>query len=259
MGILNRLTTKYKENGPKEFLKFCINAPGYLYDYKIGKKTICKEEELVNKVKGKRVLILGSGPSANDLKSIPEDVIIFTCNFGPQLLLDKGLRTDIELYICMGITFKRYPGKNKDIVGLLSKINLKYMVTEDKRLFENIFHKTTIEDSNRNSYYLKKIIHPHKCNEIFKGITSGYSTGNHLIQYALALEAKEIYIIGMDGGFKVHFWSNPDDINEEEKRIFEHGEFDRRFIEILSKKYNYIYSISKSSPINKYLNYKELI
>ena len=50
-------------------------------------------------LKGKRVLVLGSGPSAVDLAHVPDDVIVCACNLSPRLLANTG-RTHIALYSC---------------------------------------------------------------------------------------------------------------------------------------------------------------
>jgi hypothetical protein len=47
-------------------------------------------------IENQRILVIGSGPSASELKNIPEDIKIFTCNAGPRLIYKNKLKREIN-------------------------------------------------------------------------------------------------------------------------------------------------------------------
>ena len=73
-------------------------------------------------LRGKRVLVLGSGPSANDLESIPNDVVVLSCKLAPAVLAAKNLRRRLDLYY--------YPSLRVDAIGRERKQQLASLVRE---------------------------------------------------------------------------------------------------------------------------------
>jgi hypothetical protein len=212
-----------------------------------------RHPEFKNFIKNQRVLILGSGPSANDIKSIPKDVKIFTCNASPKVLIDKKIRHEIGIYLCSKGNLWRIREKTKEYSKFMK---VHFFLTDDVKYLKKrgIFNgkvKHMIEDSCTNNYYLRKLMAPQKIIRTPKHSSNHTSSGFRLLQYALYFGAKEIYLAGLDGGFGGYAWG--------EKTIDEdHRIIDNDFIRIISRKYNNIYSTSIKSPIVKFIKYKKL-
>jgi hypothetical protein len=208
-------------------------------------------------IKNQRVLIVGSGLSANELNAIPSDVKILTCNIGPRLLLDKKINRVIDIYWCAkGVLDGDH--KNEGAIDLLSKLKINLFISCNSSLLKeySCLEKTYshfIKDKGKNNYYLKKLIKPHTIEEIEDSFyhNKKTSTGLRLLQYALYFKAKEIYLIGIDINEEGYFWGR--------KNVYKHLIIDKNFIKIVSKKYNNIYSASETSPIVRYVNYKPLL
>jgi hypothetical protein len=228
-----------------------INKSPYRYS------VLKRNSELKKIIKNQKVLIIGSGHSAQDLEYIPMGFRILTCNIGPRLLLDKGINKEIDLYYCArGVLSKGY--KNGDIIGLLLKFRINLFIIYDTKLvskFKDLKknYAKCIKDMGSSDYYLNRLIGPQKTEEIKDyslAKNSRTSTGVRLLQYALYFKAKEIYLIGIDIDEKGYF--------EGSNNIHEHLYIDNNFIKIVSKKYNNIYSASENSPIVRYIKYKPL-
>jgi hypothetical protein len=207
-------------------------------------------------LRDQRVLIIGSGPSANDLSHVPGDVKIATCNIGPRILLDKGIDRRIDLYYCV-------PGavegdhKSEKIINILSKLKINLFVYPTKWIknddnLKKVYTKC-VKDYMFNDYYLIKLIGPQETEEIKKNplFSNVTSSGVRLLQYALYAKAKEIFLLGIDLNEEGYFWGK--------KNKHDHLSIDKKFIERVSKKYNNIYSASKDSPIVRYVGYKPLL
>ena len=224
------------------------------YKYSILKRNF----ELRKTINNQRVLIIGSGLSANELSHIPEDVKILTCNIGPRILLNKGINRKIDLYFCATLMGGH---KNENVMELLSKCKINLFIIKRKDLRKNwvnvkkVYHeciRKCIKDSGNDNYYLNKLIGPDKLGQIQRDVMGNRwtSSGLRLLQYALYFQAKEIYIIGVDIDEEGYFWGR--------KNVNEHLFIDRDFIEIVSRRYKHIYSAAKNSPITHYLKYKPL-
>jgi len=207
-------------------------------------------------IRNRRVLIIGSGPSARELENIPEDVLVFCCNRSPKVLIDKKIDKIIDLYTTSlpNIEYDMVPDYGIRKIVKNSKINL--FIFDDieyaKEVFKDNF-STLIYDSHKDNFYLKKLINPIKINQI-KGnsIYKWASTGMRLLQYALYFGAKEIYIIGIDLNDLGQF----DGYADEYRRM--HFDIDYNFLQVIVKKYNNIYSASENSSITEYIPYKVL-
>jgi len=212
-------------------------------------------EELI---KDKRVLIIGSGPSAADLGDIPDDVLIFACNYSPVVFLEKKYK-QIDLYATYAIYFEENKNvKKKDVRDLLSKVRINYFVFDDKGFLKkkNLEHsyQKLIIDECRDNHYLNELIKPCKVKDL-KGTQKTWiaSTGLRLLQYALYFKAKEIYLIGIDINDAGHYY---------EKGSVPRGgsnELDMNFFKLMAEKHNNIYAVSKNSPIVKFVPHKELV
>ncbi|OGX16055.1 MAG: hypothetical protein A2166_05440 [Omnitrophica WOR_2 bacterium RBG_13_41_10] len=207
-------------------------------------------------IKNQRVLIIGSGTSANELKYIPSDVKILTCNVGPRILLYKGINKVIDLYYCVpGVIEGDH--KNENVIDLVLRFKINLFIYPAKWIKSFIDIKKTcvkcIKDHGFNDYYLNKIMGPLKTEEIKRSFLSNNrtSSGVRLLQYALYSQAKEIFLLGIDINEEGYFWGR--------KNIHEHLSIDKDFIEFVSHKYNNIYSASRKSPIMRYVKYKPLL
>lgn len=231
-----------------------VNINKSPYRYSVLKRNF----ELKKLIENQRVLIIGSGMSANELKYIPKDVKILTCNFSPRLLLDKGICREIDLYYCaLGVLDKG--SKNENIIDLLLKLKINLFIIYNPKLirkFKDLRKNYTkcIKDRGSNNYYLDRLLGPQEIDKITNyslANNSRTSTGVRLLQYALYFKAKEIYLIGIDVNEDGYFWGK--------NNTHEHLCIDKSFIEIVSKKYSNIYSAAENSPIVRYIKYKPLV
>jgi hypothetical protein len=210
-------------------------------------------------INNERILIIGSGYSAAELKKIPDNVRIFTCNAGLKLFIDNNIGKRIDLFLCRRDLMKDdYRFEDRYVRGLLLK-------TSELKIKSNIFviddiscvkednelkglYANLIFDFNENNYYLKRLIKPYRIREIKGSSVSHASSGIRLLQYALYFKAKEIYLIGIDLCESEYFWGR--------EKIHRHKDIDEDFIKVVSKKYNNIFSLSKNSPVNRYIKYR---
>jgi tetratricopeptide (TPR) repeat protein len=109
-----------------KIMRITIKASPYRYS------ALKRNAKLNPIIKNQRVLIIGSGPSANDLKSIPKDVKILTCNIGPRLLLDKKFNREIDIYFS-GKGSLGEGHKNEGVIDLLSKFKINLFVFFNKK------------------------------------------------------------------------------------------------------------------------------
>jgi hypothetical protein len=208
-------------------------------------------------IEGKRVLIIGAGPSAEELTDIPDDVVILSCKWGGILLLDtKKIKRQIDLLLQpqWGII------ENDVTERLLPKVRARYFATDDLKWVKT---QTRLEGAydallrhRKEDYsYTKELLKPHRLEEIdapeFEGYVINYpSYGLRLLSLALYFKAQEIYLIGIDCGEQGYFYGP----NPREKQY--HRIADTHILEIFSKRYHNIYSLSKESPVTKYVPYK---
>jgi uncharacterized Rossmann fold enzyme len=202
-------------------------------------------------IENKKVLIIGSGPSAQELERIPTDVSILTCNKGSRLFVEKNFNREIDLFLCHRSATDDY----KDIEDLLPQIRVHIFITDDlnyirKKEKLNRTYVTLLRDYNNNNYYLKRLIKPCNLKQIKASHLLGTSSGMRLLQYALFFGAKEIYLIGIDLGDVRYFWGK-----EEGSTKGQHVEIDESFLKIVAKKYKNIYSLSRKNPITKFVTY----
>lgn len=204
-------------------------------------------------IRNRRILIVGSGPSASELEDVPKDVLIFTCNRGLKLFLASAINRKVDLYLCQtgGMT-----DTYKDVETLLVKVKTSIFVINKPgfiRRKENLegSYSKIVEDKVQYNYYLRRLIKPYTLRQIKGRYAAFTSSGMRLLQYALFYRAKEIYLIGVDIDQAGYFWKK--------KNLHWHMDIDREFIRIVSGKHNNIYSASKRSAITEYLKYRRLV
>ena len=202
-------------------------------------------------MEGKRILILGSGPSAAELQSIPGDVKIFTCNRGLKFFDDRP-RPKIGLYLCTKSKIERLGA----IEASLKRSKIEILAIDDpgylqKRPALNNGAEVLFDDG-MDDVYLQPLLAPRRPAEIRGRSKHAWtSTGLRLLQYALIFNAREIYLAGIDFGQNGYFWGQ----NQEP---WTHRDIDENFLEIMSKKHDNIFSMSPNSLASKHLKVKNL-
>jgi hypothetical protein len=209
-------------------------------------------------IEGKRVLIIGSGPSASELEEVANDMVILTCKRALKIFEEKKINRPIDLFLCCKNTIH----KNGSVEDLLQKIKTNLFVMDDLNYTRHRnklkgSYAQLIPDDGKDNFYLKRLIEPHELREFERAarFSNGssktlkhVSSGVRLLQYALYFKAKEIYLIGLDLNNEGYFWGEP--------KKQKHLEIDHFFINVISKKYKNVYSLSPTSPILKYFPHK---
>ena len=230
------------------------------YMSKVGSNSLGKNKNFKKLIKNQRILILGAGPSANDLKKIPKDVKIFTCNACPRILNEKGIDREIDLYLCSKFAFEFHSKRGSKIEEQIKNNKIKYFMTDEpnfmlKKMKNNTHNFEIIKENAFNNYYIKELIKPIKLNDILKGPGSNNSSGMKLLAYALYFDAKEVYMIGMGGPpgkvWKEKVW------DKEKKKKFVHDDEDNAFIGAISNKFNNIFLASKNMSLGPF-KYKKM-
>ena len=203
-------------------------------------------------LRGKRVLVLGSGPSATDLESIPEDVVVLTCKLAPAVLSDKNLRRRVDLYY--------YPSLRVDAVGrerrqqlasLVRQMCIDLLVCEDLLTLLDVLplraaYSRLVMDFTANQRLLRHLIAPTTVKDIRgRSYCPWTSTGVRLIQYAVYFGAREIFVIGIDLGANGY-------ASGDAMRGWHHEDIDGNFLKILSDRHDHLYSLSANSPVAEY-------
>jgi len=217
---------------------------------------------LRNKIRGKRVLVVGSGESFYDFdfKKIPKDVLVFTCNNGIELLRKNKFGGKICLYLTSKFHIKNYYGNRKGLFKLFKNERIDFFIANDlgKTNYilnvEERINRKIMSDDGRNNYYLNKVTYPFR---IIEEVKKGYnycSNGLKLVQLALFFDAKEVYLIGIDGyGKNIYGVKNT--------KQFCHYDMDKGFLENLKTNANYsnkVFLISNKSNFRNIVNIKEL-
>jgi len=200
------------------------------------------------------VLILGSGPSATELSEIPEDVLVFSCNTGPQLLIEKGFPPKIDVYLASKKGFINY---GHGMVELVEKLDITIFLSRTFRYikkhklpYKHLIHEQVTNDVR----FLKELAGDSMVKE-FTNKDVRPSAGIGLLEYALYFKAKEIYIIGIDLSTDTegHIFDEP-----KERRYSPHEYADETFVKWSSKHYSNIYCASKNSPLTKIFPHRKL-
>lgn len=201
-------------------------------------------------IKNKRVLIVGAGPSAHDLKEIPDDVIIMTSKGSIKIFSEKHITKNIDIYLCRErySTQQCLPGEKTIDFILKNSINL--IITDNTNWGKSISNNV-LEDPTADNYYLKKILKPVAIEEISGDGLKYTSSAIKLLQYAIFFRAKEIYLIGVDVEKIGYFW---------DPKVVTGGHLpiDLNFIRLIASRQDNIYCASPNSPMLKYLKYKPL-
>lgn len=222
----------------------------YVNSYSYGQNSF----ERIPKLKHSRVLIIGSGPSAENL-NVPDNVSIFCCN---NSFLKLKQSEKIDIYNTNKYSLSENPKnlqrlKQANIKTLLlDKESSRLVVSEGRKLIYStknirIFDPLVASDlySQRLSFYLKD-------QRYFP------STGVNLILLALKLGAKEVYISGIEADDLVTYASDLDYSPDQNLKKNHHLLADLFVLNYLKNNKLPVFSVKKQSRLAELIGYKEL-
>ena len=212
-------------------------------------------------ISGQRVLIIGSGPSANELETIPDDMRILTCNAGLRLFVKKNIGRRPDLFLCRK---KAMIEDYRDVPDLLAAFKTNLFIMDDLKFVENQpklkgAYTHLIMDHQKDNFYLKRLVQPLRLAQLSTDRVQWTSAGVRLLQYALYFGAAKIYLVGIDLNHSGYFWG--------EKQRYEHSgavirhkhTIDHDFVKLMAARCSHIYSLSKNSPITRYIHHKDFV
>jgi hypothetical protein len=206
-------------------------------------------------IAGQRVLIVGTGPSAAELESIPGDVKIFTCKDGLSLFARRPERRRIDIYSCIR---SRLQGERR-LAELLERTRPRIFMSNDlqyvrcRRDLRGLYSSLAY-DAGEDNTIVRKLIEPLSVDDIRgNALRPKISSGMRLLHYAVYFGAREIYLIGIDLGRNGYVWGQ-----RAPNRPWNHADIDENFISALSTRHDNVFSLSSTSPIAEYVPYRPL-
>lgn len=207
-------------------------------------------------IKGKKVLILGSGPSAQMIQNlhIPNNTVVMAANLAPKLIP----KNHISVYITTNLAMSESLGEIANILKTHSFdtiiVNNRKVINVETTNAENII----TFDPKDNNYLIKLLNHrlnlkkriSFKCAQ--KSQHLFLSSGMQLLQYALFFGASEILLAGIDTKPLVTYSTETTYKSISKHKKNNHFMIDSLFIEFCSLEYNNISVLSKSSPLFEY-------
>lgn len=204
---------------------------------------------------GRRVLIVGTGPSAAELGWIPDDVLICTCKDGLGLFAERAQRSRVDVYASIRSRLQTEPR----LAELLARTRPKVFMSNDPRYIRRTrslrgLYSSLVYDSGDDNGIVRRLIAPTRVTDIRgSALRLKISTGMRLLHYAIYFGAREIFVIGIDLGQKGYVWGE-----RTSDRPWNHADIDENFIRIVSARYPDIFSLSGNSPIARYLPCRSL-
>lgn len=220
-----------------------------------------RDRILYKLIQGKRVLILGGGPSAEELTHIPEDVLVLSCNTAPGILIEKTISHPLNLYLANKNTIGDYEGRIEEI---LPHFSIDVFVSRDVSYIQNtlkhISFKHLLLDrfaGNKSNYGIQRVFgYDFPWEEVNKTARKSPSSGVGLLLYALCYEAKEIYLAGIDLDTQGSaFTKRAEDVKGD---TFSHQPLDTAVAKKTKKRFSNIYVISSTSPLTSLFPFKKL-
>ena len=222
-----------------------LRKAAYRYYHRLHDRSL-----LTRMIAGQRVLIVGTGPSAAELESIPEDVKIFTCKDGLSLFAKRAERRRIDVYSCIR---SRLQGELR-LPELLERTRPRILMSNDlqyvrcRRDLRGLYSSLAY-DAGEDNDILRKLIEPLSIDDICgNALRPKISSGMRLLQYAIYFGAREVYLIGIDFGRNGYVWGQ-----RRHDRPWNHADIDENFISTLSAKHHNVFSLSSTSPIAEYI------
>jgi hypothetical protein len=206
---------------------------------------------------GRRVFVLGSGPSAAELTRIPDDVLLFSCNVAPEALLQKGLHPPIDLYIANAVARRNYGLRVNRILDQLTVRNYltrspRYIRSLGNLRCERVLYDRATEDSN---YLLRRWMDKTLVDDLAARTWRGIpSSGVALLIHALVYGAREIYCLGLDLDDRGHAVAG----SETDPRIYveHHQQLDHGILRHANQRFGNVFSVSPNSPLRRFVPHR---
>lgn len=212
----------------------------------------------IHMIRGKSVYVVGSGPSAKDLKTIPVDAVVMTCNLGPLILKDIGFDRRIDVYFAVASHPKKKVLIDREnhhkaalIYNCMSNCDIRALLINHWGFFrqsKKAKYQTLWYDGLRHKRYLNRILGKKSLRNY--DIKEWTSTGIRLIQMALFYGAKDIVITGVDLGREGYVWG-------ESLNPWKHLGVDEKVLKLMSERYDNIYCLTDATPAHHYFPTKE--
>ena len=215
-------------------------------------------KELRRNFKGKKVLILGSGPTLEEIVSIPDDFIVVCCNFSINYLEEHFFGRRANLYLTTNQAVSEGGGIEKILKAeeydvlvhnfdnkLISKFKL-----DKKNSFFNLPQDVSLLSLVAPNTYRKRYVFGKEQNVML-------SSGCQLVQYGIIGEAEEIFLAGIDTERSVSYFQDRRYVEDESSKKNNHYLMDSSFLEECTK-YNNIFVASPKSPVSALLPTKNL-
>lgn len=230
------------------FKNFCRSLKSRKHQLHHKKNTLKSIPTLQRIVKGKNVVILGSGPSLTYFTSAPKDFVIGGCNLSPHLAVKD---TPFQLYATNAIALEKDPliqeiYTNGTLTWIMSDLKEKkpsywYKDYKSLREFQTLFDQ---------DYLLKNI----------KALSEGdqlyfYSTGVQLLLMCFLAGANAVYTAGIDSESIINYHRNKHYKDDPKKKHNQHFTADNYALQQLLKNNFKLYSLD---PHSLTLPYKAL-
>lgn len=208
-------------------------------------------------IQGRRVLVLGSGPSARDLIPIPDDVLVFSCNLGPELLVAKTPRRRVDLYIGNRQPLEEYGSR---IDAMFGDVRFGYFLSRTPRYIRkrrDIRCERVLADrgTEKSNYMLRRFLDAATVDRLAESVKRGVpSTGVALLVHALVYAASDIFLIGMDLDTRGHALGNHDTGLYAKT----HMNLDHEVVRFAATSFRNVWSASEQSPVTALVPYRPL-
>lgn len=209
----------------------------------------------------KRVLVLGSGASAEVVKSIPEDMLLLCCNSSPLLLLKRNLQHRINVLLAETHLYFRYRSAMEEFIPRL-KVDLLLTTYPEvlKKLQEVQANCLQVLQAPGLDWFCDSLLAPSSRKGLVRDVPLMNpqllpSSGVRLMMYALACGASEIYLAGID------FWESEyfEGHMPLRRQIGEyHKSVDMYLAEFLARETVSVCVASQKSFATSYFPYREL-
>ena len=203
---------------------------------------------LTRLIRGRRVLILGSGPSAAALGPVPADVLVFSCNSAIAALMRPGFRREVDLYACNGAPLRTHRAQ---LLEIAREFRFSFLLTRQPwRIREaGVFrYERLMADraTGRGGLLQRRVLGRPLMRRLAALCRSGFpSTGIGLMLYALHYGAREIHLAGIDLNTAGYAFSER--ANSAYAR--EHGVFDLGVVRFAHERYGNLSVVTPGSPL----------
>jgi hypothetical protein len=216
-----------------------------------------RDHRLGRLLRGRRALVLGSGPSAADLPPVPDDVVLLSCNTAPEILGPKGIRRPVDLYLLNATALENYPDR---LERMFAEVRVRWLISRHpdrvRRLASLRWEHFAWDRATGGRNYLARRLWDGPTVERLASLAEreGPSSGVALVIHALVYGASEIHMIGLDLDGRGHATAPHD--NTWYSRT--HRPFDVECIRLAQARSGILSSVSADSPITSLLPHRPL-